>query len=728
MTRIDDSKTVEWNLANMAGSGTGSSTDPELVAKVTKTETKVASLESQVASIDTTPQTLELDGTTLKISKGNSVNLPTGGGASYDDTELKNRVSKLEAKEDKDTVYDDSDLKQRVTALESKTDKDTVYDDTEIKKRISDLETKEDKDTVYDDTELKQRVTTLESKVDKDEQTLSIEGRTISISNGNSIELPEDANTVYDDTDLKQRVTALETKDDNDKQTLAIDGNTLSISNGNSVTLPANGASYDDSGLKARISALETKTDNDTVYDDTELRNKVNALEAKADKDEQTLTLDRKVLSITGGNNVTLPDGNTRDLTTDSLVAQPENRILEAYKTPISVLTGKKILFVGDSLTEVNYRTSRGYVESLKADKGIEAINNGSSGYGYSTKDESFMGADRDSCDAFVIFLGINDFGNVSGFKLPLDVVLKTAKRLLSKACLQAGNRPIGVILPMQNLNTLNEKVGAGGYSLKQLVDGIKATVKEVSAKFNRAIPVLDLYSLDPLDVTKHQASDAEYLNNYFTQNKVADKEFLHPNDAGWKLITPYISYWLENTFDFQAKRPDAKTLQVVERADGNLEINTTTTPIKYDSTESNAYNRNKFRIPTFGDGSNIYNLRSPYSDNKTKYKLVITVNNDFTFDTDYHPVATEYYQQFFYFDVDSITTNPTEYLANNNVQSVMTARSCDEKEAKYILGLVRLYKNYLDNKLFTPEEQSTYKLLNTSNVPVPMKVVIEKR
>lgn len=725
MTRIDDSKTVEWNLANMTGSGTGSSTDPELVAKVTKTETKVASLESQVSSIDTTPQTLELDGTTLKISKGNSVNLPTGGGASYDDTELKDRVSKLEAKEDKDTVYDDSDLKQRVTALESKTDKDTVYDDTEIKKRISDLETKEDKDTVYDDTELKQRVTTLESKVDKDEQTLSIEGRTISISNGNSIELPEDANTVYDDTDLKQRVTALETKEDNDKQTLAIDGNTLSISNGNSVTLPANGTSYDDSGLKARISALETKTDNDTVYDDTELRNKVNALEAKADKDEQTLTLDRKVLSITGGNNVTLPDGNTRDLTTDNLVKQPENRILEAYKTPISVLTGKKILFVGDSLTEVNYRTSRGYVESLKADKGIEAINNGSSGYGYSTKDESFMGADRDSCDAFVIFLGINDFGNVSGFKLPLDVVLKTAKRLISKACLQAGNRPIGIILPMQNLNTLNEKVGAGGYSLKQLVDGIKATVKEVGSKFNRAIPILDLYSLDPLDVTKHSASDTDYLANYFTQNKVADKEFLHPNDAGWKLITPYISYWLENTFDFQAKRPDAKTLQVVERVDGNLEINTTTTPIKYDSTESNAYNRNKFRIPTFGDGSNIYNLRSPYSDNKTKFP---TVNNDFTFDTDYHPVATEYYQQFFYFDVDSITTNPTEYLANNNVQSVMTARSCDEKEAKYILGLVRLYKNYLDNKLFTPEEQSAYKLLNTSNVPVPMKVVIEKR
>ena len=512
--------------------------------------------------------------------------------------------------------------------------------------------------------------------------------------------------TSYDDKPLVARVKKLEDKEDSDKQTLTLSGNTLSISNGNSVELPTNG----------------------TSYNDTELRNKVNALEAKADRDEQTLSLNRKVLSITGGNSVTLPDGNTRDLTQDNLVTQPENRILEAYKTPISVLTGKKILFVGDSLTEVNYRTSRGYVESLKADKGIEAINNGSSGYGYSTKDETFMGADRDSCDAFVIFLGINDFGNVSGFKLPLDVVLKTAKRLISKACLQAGNRPIGVILPMQTLKTLNDKLGAGGYSLKQLVDGIKTTVKEVGTQFNRAIPILDLYSLDPLDVTKHSVADEEYLENYFTQNNVKDGEFLHPNDAGWKIITPYISYWLENTFDFESKRPDNKTLQVIERTDGNLEINTTTAPIKYDNNETNAYNRGKFRIPTFGDGSNIYSLRGNYSDNKTKYKLVVTIDNDFTFDTDYHPFATEYYQQFFYFDVDSISTNPTEYLANNTVKTIMASRNCDEKEAKYILSLMRLYKKYLDSKLFTPEEQSTYKWLNTSSVPFPMKVVIEKR
>lgn len=155
----------------------------------------------------------------------------------YDDTALKERVTALEAKEDKDTVYDDTELKGRVTALEEKVDKDTVYDDTEVKNRLTALEAKEDKDTIYDDSALKARVEALEAKPDKD--------------------------TIYDDSDLKEQVNdlgssvasalhdiseirvnnesrfnALENKEDNDKQTLSLEGNTLSISNGNSVELP----------------------------------------------------------------------------------------------------------------------------------------------------------------------------------------------------------------------------------------------------------------------------------------------------------------------------------------------------------------------------------------------------------------------------------------------------------------------------------------------------------
>ena len=54
-----------------------------------------------------------------------------------------------------------------------------------------------DKDTIYDDTAIKKRVKDLEDKPEKPDQTLSINDRTISISNGNSIELPVDKDTKY---------------------------------------------------------------------------------------------------------------------------------------------------------------------------------------------------------------------------------------------------------------------------------------------------------------------------------------------------------------------------------------------------------------------------------------------------------------------------------------------------------------------------------------------------
>lgn len=184
----------------------------------------------------------------------------------YDDTALKERVTALEAKEDKDTVYDDTELKGRVTALEEKVDKDTVYDDTEVKNRLTALEAKEDKDTIYDDSALKARVEALEAKPDKD--------------------------TIYDDSDLKEQINdlgssvasalhdiseirvnnesrfnALENKEDNDKQTLSLEGNTLSISNGNSVTLPVGvGKDFAVTSDTEGVTVTKSEADNTTTY------------------------------------------------------------------------------------------------------------------------------------------------------------------------------------------------------------------------------------------------------------------------------------------------------------------------------------------------------------------------------------------------------------------------------------------------------------------------------
>lgn len=171
-------------------------------------------------------------------------------GSSYDDTELKGRVKALEDKPEP-TPYNDKPLSDRVTALEGKTDNfvsnvgvsregntvkltytmvngdnkeveftdnDTVsmaYDDSALRGRIEALEKKPDKDTVYNDSDLKEQVNDLGSSV---------------------------ASALHDISEIRvnneQRLSALESKEDNDKQTLALEGNTLSISNGNSVELP----------------------------------------------------------------------------------------------------------------------------------------------------------------------------------------------------------------------------------------------------------------------------------------------------------------------------------------------------------------------------------------------------------------------------------------------------------------------------------------------------------
>lgn len=171
-------------------------------------------------------------------------------GSSYDDTELKGRVKALEDKPEP-TPYNDKPLSDRVTALEGKTDNfvsnvgvsregntvkltytmvngdnkeveftdnDTVsmaYDDTSLRNRVEALEKKPDKDTVYNDSDLKEQVNDLGSSV---------------------------ASALHDISEIRvnneQRLNTLESKMDNDKQTLSLDGNTLSISNGNSVELP----------------------------------------------------------------------------------------------------------------------------------------------------------------------------------------------------------------------------------------------------------------------------------------------------------------------------------------------------------------------------------------------------------------------------------------------------------------------------------------------------------
>ena len=165
-------------------------------------------------------QTLTLSGRTLSISDGNSVQLPESA-----------EVSVVAGKRIKVTkegnAYTVSGIPIGVIKLNEK-DKDPLVT----------LEASGNDDNIlrFSTVALTQKITELEKK----KQTISKQGNKIVLSNdGGEVELPTAGGSVsYDDTFLRNKITALENRPDNDKQTLILSGKTLSISNGNSVTFP----------------------------------------------------------------------------------------------------------------------------------------------------------------------------------------------------------------------------------------------------------------------------------------------------------------------------------------------------------------------------------------------------------------------------------------------------------------------------------------------------------
>ena len=224
----------------------------------------------------------------------------------YNDTEVKERLTVLENKQDKDTVYNDTELRNRVSELEQRPIA-TPYNDTALSDRVTALETKQDKDTVYNDTELRQRVTNLESIdtstfVTKNE----LESKNYLTTPYNDTPLKErvtaletkvDKDTIYNDEPIKERLTALESKPNIDltgyatKEELKTKVNTSDYDTFKSMVVTKGyldsknylTEQYNDKPLTDRVVALENKQDNDTIYDDSELKRRVTTLETKTE-------------------------------------------------------------------------------------------------------------------------------------------------------------------------------------------------------------------------------------------------------------------------------------------------------------------------------------------------------------------------------------------------------------------------------------------------------------
>lgn len=345
------------------------------------------------------------------------VNGEAGNAVSYNDTELKKRITALEGRTDNfvsgigvsregDKVklkYTFIDGTHKEVEFEDKDTKSIAYDDSALKARVSALETKTDRDTVYDDTALKARVKALEDKPDRDNQSLTFNGTTgeLSISNGNTVTIPSGKQTIskqgnklilsngggevdlpqpnnavaYDDKPLRDRVTALEGRRDNDNQTLTLNDRTLSISNGNSVTLPSDKQTISKQGNRLVLSngggEIDLPTPKDSVpYDDTALRNRVKALEDRPDRDNQTLTLEGNKLKLANGGEVNLEKYDTpvlrihKGIITTSAV---ENAV--TYIQPKS-LANEDGVKVGDIVNDIiSYPSGGGEINYWKVTK-----------------------------------------------------------------------------------------------------------------------------------------------------------------------------------------------------------------------------------------------------------------------------------------------------------------------------------------------------------------------
>lgn len=209
-----------------------------------------------------------------------------GGGATYDDTKVINRLKALEGKtdnfissvnvsrngnkvkltytlvdgtikevefEDKDTValaYDDSALKARVKALEDKpvtpTGVNTFFAKGDISGNGNSQNVRITKDKLVNADTIKVGDTVVDSYWDKNNfnigmfKVASVDGNNVVLNGVNDITYPHPKQSLT----LSDRVLSISEGNSvtlpSDKQTLTLNGNTLSISNGNSIELPAN--------------------------------------------------------------------------------------------------------------------------------------------------------------------------------------------------------------------------------------------------------------------------------------------------------------------------------------------------------------------------------------------------------------------------------------------------------------------------------------------------------
>ena len=325
----------------------------------TTVKEKIESLTSDVNSLkakeDSDKQTLSLEGNKLAISSGNEVDLSalkTDNSAiersvstlNETVTGLKNRIP--ESIQEDDKLSTSKEVTEKVNSL--KTEVETTYAKKSELPSVEGLITEVKADEKYSGKSLEttvssldEKVRNLEAKEDNDRQTLSITGRTITISGSNSsVEIPE------------QDLSGLATKADVET-TYAKKSELPSVSG--LITETAADEKY---LPKAKEETLATKEELDVV------KGKVTALESKEDSDKQTLSIDGRTISISGSDSsVTVPE---QDLS--SLATKADVELTYAKKEQVEKLATKGEIEALRGMVTGNKVDTSGFITTEDAD------------------------------------------------------------------------------------------------------------------------------------------------------------------------------------------------------------------------------------------------------------------------------------------------------------------------------------------------------------------------
>lgn len=217
--------------------------------------------------------------------------------------------------------------------------------------------------------------------------------------------------------------------------------------------------------------------------------------------------------------------------------------------SPLEKLTG---VFIGDSITEVNFRSSKNYHQFIAERTGLSVVNLGISGTGYVDRLNAVESI-TEQPDFISVFLGTNDYSGVTGSKTLGNVtdtdaptVASHIYTLLTNLMNKFPNTPIVTITPLPRIesNPMNENQGKNGYKLVELVEIIKSISKRL------AIPCLDLYHNSHLRVWYDE------VNQHFFSYQEGQADGLHPNVHGHEYISYPIQSFLEQHAIVGEKQP----------------------------------------------------------------------------------------------------------------------------------------------------------------------------